>query len=219
MSSRKKPGKQKSDVKQKYDRLTTGDTTELMEKLQKEFKQYNSQQFIQIRALSDIFKEFIEDEKSPKTDLERKCVEGVQILRNFVTLKNSKKWTEIQMSDLLTGLYTQVDEFIGQKLKEFDDESQEKEFVHDEFEDTEIDQVMSNWYAITVTVKSLRRQIPHEDPDSDPHLDDDTGGGQGQTFLPNIPSKTKPKPKPTPKDLLLQSKMNTLLSRMQDLSH
>jgi hypothetical protein len=71
---------------------------------------------------------------------------------------------------------------------------------------------MSNWYAITVTVKTLRRQIPHEDSDYDPHLDNDPEGGQGHSFLPHIPSKTKPK-------TLLQSKMNTLLSQMQNLSH
>jgi len=141
MSSSKRKDNQ---VKKGNNPLNLDDKITMNAQIEKEFANHNSNQRIEIKKLSDIFKKIINE--STNADLKRTCGEGLEILRAFV--KNNKDnpyKKEQEMSERLRNLYHNVQKFVSEKLSEFDDD--ELEIVED---------IMSVWNEIIVTVQNIQ---------------------------------------------------------------
>ena len=143
-------------LKKKNDPLTDHEIEKLNQKQEKEYETYNQQQRVHIKSLSEIFKQIIEDEES-SVALKGKCDKGLQILRDFVQYnKTNSCKTKKEMSERLRDLYDKVKEF-HKELSLFEDSQLEQ--VESELE--QIDDIMTAWYLIIVTVQNVR---PWQEP-------------------------------------------------------
>jgi hypothetical protein len=148
MSSSKRKDNQ---VKKGNNPLNLTDKIIMNAKIEKEFATHNSDQRKEIKKLSEIFKNIIEE--STNADLKRTCEEGLEMVRAFV--KNNKDnpcQNEQEMSERLRGLYQNVQKFVNEELSVFDDPELE-----------EVEDIMSTWNEIIVTVQNIQssRHTPY----------------------------------------------------------